>query len=227
MTRSKPRRAADLDRLAHVLATARGSTAASRASACRRAGRRWRSCGCDRRAARRPILRFDGSTESTAMRLVGEVGEEAAHQLVDEARLAGAAGAGDAEHRAPSARSPAARARRAAPSPASGKFSAMVMSAADRSPGRALGSAASSARRTSARGFSKSHCAQEVVDHPLQAHRAAVVGRVDARRRRRRAARRSPHGRIVPPPPPNTLMFAPRSRSRSIMYLKYSTWPPW
>ena len=37
------------------------------------------------------------------MVLSGEVGEEAAHQLVDEARLAGAAGAGDAEHRHSSA----------------------------------------------------------------------------------------------------------------------------
>jgi hypothetical protein len=32
---------------------------------------------------------------------------------------------------------------------------------------------------------------------------------------------------MVPPPPPKTLMFAPRSRGRSIMYLKNSTWPPW
>jgi methylmalonyl-CoA mutase len=35
-------------------------------------------------------------------------------------------------------------------------------------------------------------------------------------------------GVIVPPPPPNTRMWpAPRSRSMSTMYLKYSTWPPW
>ncbi len=39
--------------VAHVLARAPGSTAAWRASACRRAGRRSRSCGCGRRAARR------------------------------------------------------------------------------------------------------------------------------------------------------------------------------
>ena len=35
-------------------------------------------------------------------------------------------------------------------------------------------------------------------------------------------------GVIVPPPPPNTRMCAaPRSRSMSTMYLKYSTCPPW
>src|SRR6185369_13233966 len=35
-------------------------------------------------------------------------------------------------------------------------------------------------------------------------------------------------GTMTPPPPPNTWMFSPpRERSRSTMYLKYSTWPPW
>ena len=35
-------------------------------------------------------------------------------------------------------------------------------------------------------------------------------------------------GVIVPPPPPNTrICSAPRSRSMSTMYLKYSVWPPW
>ena len=35
-------------------------------------------------------------------------------------------------------------------------------------------------------------------------------------------------GTITPPPPPKTLMLSPpRCFSRSIMYLKNSTWPPW
>ena len=34
-------------------------------------------------------------------------------------------------------------------------------------------------------------------------------------------------GTITPPPPPKTLIWpAPRSRSRSTIYLKYSMWPP-
>ena len=54
-----------------------------------------------------PERRRVGSTASTAMRISGNACEEALQQFVDDARLAGAAGAGDADHRA-SCRRPAA-----------------------------------------------------------------------------------------------------------------------
>ena len=57
-----------------------------------------------------PLLRRDGSIEITAMlQRVVLVEAQAPDQLVGQARLAGAAGAGDAEHRRLRRRSPRAR----------------------------------------------------------------------------------------------------------------------
>ena len=87
---------------------------------------------------------------------------------------------------------------------------------------RGLALAAASRARHRGRGGALREVAlrEEVVDHPLEPHRAAVVGRVDAGDAVARGAPRSRTGRMVPPPPPKTLMSAPRSRSRSMHVLE-------
>ena len=154
---------------------------------------------------------------------IREVPHETRQQLVVEARLAGAAGAGDADDRRLVLRAPerapdllrglafAVRAfehgdrRRDAPVIANVQRAELVARLA-------RGSARASSRlRSSAPG----PCAGR-----LRACRSS--------RRRTARALRSHRGAIVPPPPTTTRMCSqPCSFSMSTMYLKYSLWPPW
>jgi len=110
-------------------------------------------------------------------RLVGKVDQEASHELVDQRRLAGAAGTGNAEDRhlrflrarANLGQVALARLRR-------------VLRRRD-----GLGDGAEVALQHPVDGPVQGRAGGEValfdqvVDHPLQAHRAPVVGRINAR----------------------------------------------
>jgi hypothetical protein len=117
----------------------------------------------------------------------GKSGAGSAQQLVGDARLARAAGAGDADHRR---LAPAGRCLRRRASGARRAFSFL-------DGGSACADGAARCRRGDARRGSgsrggclgASHAGHQVVDHPLQAHRMAVVRVSRCARRRRPAAR--------------------------------------
>ena len=123
-----------------------------------------------------PDRRFDGSTETTAISRSSKSSEEPTHQLVDEARLARAAGAGDPHHRGRGGRGPGldlledvlvflgevlrGRDESGHHSGVAG-FEVVEIEVLAQLPGGEVGSG------------------QHVADHPLHAHLTPIVGRVD------------------------------------------------
>ena len=117
----------------------------------------------------------------TAIGGVRVVGQEAADELVDEARLAGAAGAGDAEDRRLRAAGHRRQAGELGAQPVAGLGEVLGDGDQPRDGRRiALGQLGQQRLEVGA-SLLEVAALQQVVDHPLQAHRAAVVRRVDAR----------------------------------------------
>ena len=218
MTRSKP---ADLHRREHVgqggadlaAEVARRQRAHEDARpaspACRPAPGRDRvhaDAVAEQRAAALPARRVDA--DDGDLQRVALVEAQAPDQLVGEARLAGAAGAGDADHRRLQRRRRASRS-----SSRSGARRGAALERRDqpreRAPGRLAWAAdrrrARSARSGRGRRRSASSSRRSCPPGPC----AGRLRGCRCARRRRRAARRSRSATITPPPPPKTWMCAP------------------
>jgi hypothetical protein len=136
-----------------------------------------------------PVRRRVGSTASTAMRLrSGKLAQEARQQLVGHAALAGAAGAGDADHRHLAGALPFLAQR------ASSFAIEHAVSIADSICATAISSSMPRFRSTGGLPARRLGAPHQVLDHADQAHAHAVARVVDALDAVAPATRRFPPG---------------------------------
>ena len=186
------------------------------------------SCGCGRRAARRRCGAASGRPRSPRCASVGKVAQEALQQLVDDARLAGAAGAGDAEDRRLAAGElplPCAGARARASSSAPSSI-ADEHRADARSRRRCRGALPVARSATPSRARARRTTSSIIA---TQAHAACRRSGDRCARRRRPASSRDflRRDRAAAAAEHADVRGAALACSMSTMYLKYSTWPPW
>jgi hypothetical protein len=212
ITRSKPAALQDLDRSRTCLDSARFDCRVASERMYTR-GRRWRSCGCGRRAARRRSCACDGSTEMTAMVLSAKSARKRRTSSSTRLDLPAPPVPVTPSTGNPAPAAPRRDRPRAGVAGRGGSRPAVMSArqrAADRGPAAPRAAAPVARRRRLA--HREVALAQQIVDHALQAHRAAVVGRVDPRDAVRVQLAIS-DGRMVPPPPPKIRMSPRRARA--------------
>ena len=165
-----------------------------------------RSCGCGRRAARRPCAGASGRRAGARSRRSGWSSRKrrtsSSTTLDLPAPPVPVKPTTGRAARAP--RAPRARARSAASSgvaaPPRSSSQLIARAIATGSPGESRGEQ----RRPAPRERAAAALVEEAADHALEAERAAVLGAEDARDAVAPRARAPPRGVIVPPPPPYT-----------------------